>query len=138
MGPAPLQTPVRSGLPSAVRGAGAAMLGVPSGRRGVPGVGYLSHCAAAVVERSDAKSARAAALDGPIDLMGLLPGPAIISTQMSKEATRIVRQPCDWLLEKIRSAAATMSGNSRGTFAPGRCGIVSYLSVGFSECGAPG
>src|SRR6266850_5982741 len=74
MGPAPLQTPVRSGLPSAVRGAGAAMLGAPSGRRGVPGAGYLSHCAAAVVERSDAKRARAAALDGPIDLMGPPPG----------------------------------------------------------------
>ena len=40
-GPAPLQTPVRSGLPSAVRGAGAERLGLPSGRRGIPGVGVI-------------------------------------------------------------------------------------------------
>ena len=31
--------PLRSGLPSAVRGAGADMLGLPSGVRGTPGVG---------------------------------------------------------------------------------------------------
>src|SRR2546428_4919865 len=77
-GPAPLQTPVRSGLPSAVRGVGAAMLALPSGRRGVPAVGYLSHCASAVVDRSDAKTARAAALDRPIVLMGPLLRPTII------------------------------------------------------------
>src|SRR6266576_3073060 len=46
------------------------MLGVPSGRRGVPGVGYLNHCAVAGVANSDAKTARAAALDRPRDLMG--------------------------------------------------------------------
>src|SRR5215475_8933132 len=38
-GPAPLQTPVMSGLPSAVRGAGADRLTLPSGSRGTPGVG---------------------------------------------------------------------------------------------------
>src|SRR5437899_9921419 len=69
-GPAPLQTPDKSGLSSAVRGAGAAMSGVPSGWRGVPGVGYLSHCAAALVDSSDTKTARAAALDRPTDRMG--------------------------------------------------------------------
>src|SRR5881396_788412 len=39
------QIPDKSGLPSAVRGAGAARLGLPSALRGVPGVGYFSHCA---------------------------------------------------------------------------------------------
>ena len=38
-------TPERSGVPSAVFGAGAERLGWPSGRRGTPGVGYRNHCA---------------------------------------------------------------------------------------------
>src|SRR5947209_13238439 len=38
--------PERSGLPSAVRGAGAVRFGLRSGVRGMPGVGYFSHCAA--------------------------------------------------------------------------------------------
>jgi hypothetical protein len=49
----------------------------------VPEVGYLSHCAAAVVGRSDARTARAA-LNRPIDLMGLLR--PRLSSQMAKEA----------------------------------------------------
>src|SRR6266850_41375 len=80
-GPAPLQMPDRSGLPSAVRGAGATRLGVPSARRGVPGVGYLSHWAAAVVGSSDAERARAAALNRPVDLMDPPSAPTIISTR---------------------------------------------------------
>src|SRR5213078_367143 len=43
------QIPDKSGLPSAVRGAGAARFGLPFGVRGMPGVGYFSHCAASVV-----------------------------------------------------------------------------------------
>src|SRR5580704_2873754 len=39
-------TPERSGLPSAVRGTGAARLGLPAAVRGMPGVGRFSHCAA--------------------------------------------------------------------------------------------
>src|SRR5947207_13979980 len=39
------QSPVMSGLPSAVFGAGADRFGLPSGVRGIPGVGYLIHCA---------------------------------------------------------------------------------------------
>ena len=39
--------PERSGLPSAVRGAGAVRFGLPSAVRGMPGVGCFSHCAAA-------------------------------------------------------------------------------------------
>src|SRR5579864_8434284 len=35
----PIQTPVRSGLPSALRGVGAVRLGLPSAVRGVPLVG---------------------------------------------------------------------------------------------------
>ena len=35
--------PERSGLPSAVRGAGAARFGLPSGVRGMPGVGWFNH-----------------------------------------------------------------------------------------------
>src|SRR5438128_777983 len=37
--------PLRSGLPSAVRGAGADRFGLPSAVRGTPGVGYSSHWA---------------------------------------------------------------------------------------------
>src|SRR5579863_6006244 len=46
--------PERSGFPSAVRGAGAARSGVPSGFFGTFGVAYPSHCAA-----SDGSNARA-------------------------------------------------------------------------------
>src|SRR5712691_6407538 len=38
--------PARSGLPSAVRGAGAVRFGLPSAVRGMPGVRYTAHCAA--------------------------------------------------------------------------------------------
>src|SRR5580692_2554789 len=41
-----IHRPERSGLPSAVRGAGAVRFGLPSAVRGMPGVGRLSHCAA--------------------------------------------------------------------------------------------
>jgi len=37
--------PDKSGLPSTVRGAGADRFGLPSGRRGIPGVGYTIHWA---------------------------------------------------------------------------------------------
>src|SRR4051812_9721141 len=37
--------PDRSGLPSDMRGAGAAMSTAPDAVRGIPGVGYLNHCA---------------------------------------------------------------------------------------------
>ena len=40
-----LHNPERSGLPSAVRGAGAFRSGLPSAVRGIPGVGRCSHCA---------------------------------------------------------------------------------------------
>src|SRR5207248_2700167 len=43
------QTPERSGLPSAVRGAVAVRLGLPFGKRGIPGVGK-SHCASSGAE----------------------------------------------------------------------------------------
>ena len=36
--------PVKSGCPSAVRGAGAAILGFPSGPLGTPAVGYPRYC----------------------------------------------------------------------------------------------
>src|SRR5437016_7477450 len=39
------QIPERSGLPSGVLGAGAERFGFPSGVRGIPGVGWRSHCA---------------------------------------------------------------------------------------------
>src|SRR6266699_834232 len=41
--------PERSGLPSAVRGAGAVRFGLPSAVRGMPGVRYCAHCAASGV-----------------------------------------------------------------------------------------
>src|SRR5215467_13743833 len=51
-----IQMPDRSGCPSAAFGAGALRFGWPFGRRGMPGVGYPIHCAAAVAE-STAQSA---------------------------------------------------------------------------------
>src|SRR5215475_1627416 len=42
--------PERSGLPSAVRGAGAVRFGLPSLPFGTPGVGWLTHWAAAGVQ----------------------------------------------------------------------------------------
>src|SRR6266571_9538108 len=45
--------PDMSGLPSAVRGAGAVRLGLPPGVRGMPGVGCFSHCAASGVVSAD-------------------------------------------------------------------------------------
>ena len=41
--PKPCQTPVRSGLPSAVRGAGASRSGAPSAVRGIRLLGWGSH-----------------------------------------------------------------------------------------------
>src|SRR5215813_12633280 len=43
------QIPDKSGLPSTVRGAGAVRFGLPLAVRGMPGVGYFSHCAATVI-----------------------------------------------------------------------------------------
>src|SRR6266853_777541 len=40
------QRPERSVVPAAVRGAGAARFALPSGVRGMAGVGYSAHCAA--------------------------------------------------------------------------------------------
>src|SRR5215468_5437987 len=54
------QTPDKSGFPSEVRGAGAFRFGLPSGVRGMPGVGYLIHCAGAGVETRPTKTATAA------------------------------------------------------------------------------
>src|SRR4029450_4390126 len=47
-----IHTPDRSGLPSAVRGVGAARLGLPSDVRGVPGGTKFNHCASALVPRN--------------------------------------------------------------------------------------
>src|ERR1700728_1767075 len=45
--PGTSQIPPRSGLPSGNRGAGPDRSGLPSLVRGIPGVGWLSHCASA-------------------------------------------------------------------------------------------
>src|SRR5438445_9057998 len=52
------QIPEISGLPSDVLGEGAVRLGLPSGVRGVPGSGKLSHCARAApaIPKSNAKA----------------------------------------------------------------------------------
>src|SRR6185295_9221352 len=53
------QSPASSGLPSGVRGTGAARFGLPSGVRGMPAVGCLSHCAdveAAVAQNAAART----------------------------------------------------------------------------------
>src|SRR5204862_2773725 len=44
------QIPEKSGLPSAVRGAGADRSTIPSAFRGTPAVGYFNHCAALSVD----------------------------------------------------------------------------------------
>src|SRR5206468_12502717 len=51
--------PERSGLPSGVRGAGAARFGLLSAVRGMPGVGCVSHCAAAGVDSAVSSIAKA-------------------------------------------------------------------------------
>src|SRR5438132_14411445 len=51
--------PDRSGLPSAVRGAGAARFGLPSAVRGMPGVGCFNHCAPSGVVKADTRIAKA-------------------------------------------------------------------------------
>src|SRR5215472_7891577 len=51
------QMPEKSGLPSAVRGAGADKLGFPSAALGTPAVGYFNHCADAAPGRIDATNA---------------------------------------------------------------------------------
>src|ERR1051325_10162302 len=46
-GSGPVHTPLKSGLPSGPRGAGAVRFGLPSAVRGMPGVFRSSHCAPA-------------------------------------------------------------------------------------------
>src|SRR4030095_11092139 len=61
--PRPLmfQMPDRWGLASGVLGAGAVRFGLPSGVRGMPGVGSLSHCAVApAAQRRTSRNDRAA------------------------------------------------------------------------------
>jgi hypothetical protein len=41
--------PDKSGVPSGILGAGPERFGVPSALRGIPGVGWFSHCAASGV-----------------------------------------------------------------------------------------
>src|SRR5690349_13430755 len=53
------QTPEKSGLPFAIRGAGAAMSTLPSGLRGTPAVGYFTHCAARGAAATEANRAGA-------------------------------------------------------------------------------
>src|SRR6185436_20360627 len=57
--------PVRSGLPSAVRGAGAARFTLPSALRGRPGVLVVSHCAPADVADNTNPTARQIAFIRP-------------------------------------------------------------------------
>jgi hypothetical protein len=45
-----IQTPEKSGLPSAIRGEGADMFTLPSAFRGTPGVGYFTHWAAKLMD----------------------------------------------------------------------------------------
>src|SRR5689334_1829728 len=47
-----VHSPERSGLPSAVRGAGAVRFGLPSAVRGIPAVGWFNHWAEAEPVRS--------------------------------------------------------------------------------------
>src|SRR5213594_3786176 len=51
--------PDKSGLPSGVRGAGAARFGLPSSLRGMPGVGCFNHCAPSGVVNADKSTAKA-------------------------------------------------------------------------------
>ena len=51
--------PDKSGLPSGVRGVGAARFGLPSSLRGMPGVGCFNHCAPSGVVNADKSTAKA-------------------------------------------------------------------------------
>src|SRR6266850_889020 len=75
--------PVRSGLPSAVRGAGAVRFGLPSAVRGMPGAGCFSHCASRgvlVTDKMSAKKTRESLMvvtslhDSLHDVIAVLPG----------------------------------------------------------------
>src|SRR5687768_3440471 len=46
----PVHRPEKSGRPSAALGVGALRLTAPSGSLGTPGVGYFTHCAAALTD----------------------------------------------------------------------------------------
>src|SRR5438105_6017961 len=73
--PCVIHSPDSDGLPSAFFGAGADRFGLPSGSRGMPGVGYLIHCAAtgtAVATNTAAIAAR----ERPI-IPASLPDPTI-------------------------------------------------------------
>src|ERR1051325_5664008 len=62
------QIPERSGLPSAIRGAGAVRLGLPSASLGIPAVGYFSHCAPIGTDRTQRPAAvNASTIDRTLD-----------------------------------------------------------------------
>src|SRR5688572_4717766 len=66
----PFHTPVKSGLPSGPRGAGAVRFGVPSGLRGMPGVGRSSHWApAGIVPTISMSAATNSLITGPPDFV---------------------------------------------------------------------
>ena len=58
------QMPEKSGLPSGVRGVGAARLGFPSAVFGTPAVGYFNHWAPAVADQVRAEATASAASAG--------------------------------------------------------------------------
>src|ERR1700687_3113037 len=67
-----IQFPEKSGLPSAVRGAGAVKSGLPSGVLGTPGVPYRGHCA-----ESDGEIAVMIAIDATALSNGFMFGLAV-------------------------------------------------------------
>src|SRR5688572_17897292 len=64
------QIPDRSGLPSAVLGAGPSSIGTPLAVRGTPGVGYFGHCAESGGDRAITIAIKHAAFIRPPDVDG--------------------------------------------------------------------
>src|SRR5262249_41009055 len=81
--------PERSGLPSDVRGAGAERFGLPSAIRGIPGVGWVSHCAAS----------------GAVNVIVMTAiAEACISGDLPRRVYRLARQPVSGAGDPKRNA----------------------------------
>src|SRR4029453_15194118 len=85
-------TPVRSGLPSAVLGAGAETFGLPSAVRGVPGSGTWIHCACAAWDapsRPIASSTHTAEADEELTSISGLYGCRHAAARLRKQSTNL-------------------------------------------------
>src|SRR4051812_6231788 len=85
------QSPVKSGLPSGVRGAGADRFGLPSAVFGTLAVGYFSHCAERAADQPRQEAA-ARANDIRIDRR-VMDVRMALSPEISRHCTRTTSRP---------------------------------------------